>query len=98
MSNHHPQRGRQITGRLSGQPIVKLTEWADKIEAALDRQESKGGNCIALSAEDCRELLEAMRNARRATAKSTSGSRPNLSPNTVGLNELLGSWVDGGME
>lgn len=21
MSNHHPQRGRQITGRLSGQPI-----------------------------------------------------------------------------
>jgi len=45
---------------------VKLTEWADKIEAALDRQESKGGNCVVLSAEDCRELLEAMRNAASA--------------------------------
>lgn len=45
---------------------VKLTEWADKIEAALDRQESKGGNYIVLSAEDCRDLLEAMRNAASA--------------------------------
>ena len=45
---------------------VKLTEWADKLDASLDRQESKGGNCVVLSAEDCRELLPVMRGAASA--------------------------------
>ena len=41
---------------------MTLKEWADKLEEALDRQESKGGNCIVLSPEECRELLAVMRN------------------------------------
>lgn len=39
----------------------QLNEWAEKLEADLERQQSKGGNCITLCAEEVEALVFALR-------------------------------------
>ena len=39
----------------------RLNEWADKLEQDIERQQSKGGNCITICAEDVSELVFALR-------------------------------------
>jgi hypothetical protein len=52
---------------------LKLTEWADRIEEHIVRQQSKGGNCIILSEDEAEDLIECMRNAAFALDGAANG-------------------------
>ncbi len=51
-----------------------LDDWAEKLESGLERQQSKGGDFITLSAEEVTKLVAALREASFDLNGFTNGS------------------------